>query len=135
MENDNLSNPINRLVEFGMSIAMAQQMVNVMNKANEGVKVPGKFQDFQARFLSRICRICSTINSVESRFCSKCGEKLLLENARVKICYCCNTTNETSSKFCIQCGAILETTVCISCYTENNSSSKFCKNCGKSLIK
>ena len=105
-----------------MSIAMAQHMVNVMNKANEGEKVPCKFQDFQSRFLSRICKICSTVNNVESRFCSKCGEMLLFENTQIKFCHGCNSTNELSAKFCIQCGAILEATVCKGCSTENNSS-------------
>lgn len=35
---------INKLVEFGMSIAVAQQMVKTMNDAMANMKVPGTFQ-------------------------------------------------------------------------------------------
>ena len=39
MEND--FNSIDRLVEFGMGIAVAQQMVNTMNYAMSNMAVPG----------------------------------------------------------------------------------------------
>jgi len=40
MENDSFFS-INRLVEFGMSLAVAQQMVNTMNSAINNMQVPG----------------------------------------------------------------------------------------------
>ena len=38
---DNNFNSIDRLVEFGMGMAVAQQMVNTMNYAMSNMKVPG----------------------------------------------------------------------------------------------
>ncbi len=38
---ENNFNSIDRLVEFGMGIAVAQQMVNTMNYAMSGMNVPG----------------------------------------------------------------------------------------------
>ena len=35
---------IDRLVEFGLGMAMAQQMVNVMNQSMRGMYVPGSIQ-------------------------------------------------------------------------------------------
>lgn len=34
--------PINRLVEFGLGISMAQQMVNMMNSTMQTMQVPGQ---------------------------------------------------------------------------------------------
>ncbi len=133
MDNDNLFDPINRMVEFGMGIAIAQQMVKSMNMTNDTVKVPGSFQDFHAKFLSRICRKCGNSNSVEARFCAKCGDKLLIESTQVKICLKCNASNEVTSKYCIDCGAALENFICSQCNTENPSTAKFCKNCGNKI--
>ena len=38
---DNSLNTIDRLVEFGMSLAVAQQMINTMNHCIAGMAVPG----------------------------------------------------------------------------------------------
>lgn len=42
--NDNSFYSINRLVEFGMGIAMAQQMIQVMNQSMKQMYVPGSMQ-------------------------------------------------------------------------------------------
>ena len=42
MDNSNFFS-INRLVEFGMGLAIAQQMVKTMNQSIETMKVPGSF--------------------------------------------------------------------------------------------
>ena len=133
MENDNLFDPINRMVEFGMGMAIAQQMVKSMNMTNENVKIPGSFQDFHTKYLSRICKTCGTSNTVESRFCSKCGDKLLIEAPKMKTCQKCNASNDATSKFCIDCGSTLESYICTQCNTENPSIAKFCKNCGNKM--
>ncbi len=41
MMNDDSFFSINRLVEFGMGLAIAQQMVNTMNEAMTSVHIPG----------------------------------------------------------------------------------------------
>ena len=41
---DNNFFSIDRLVEFGMGMAMAQQMVNVMNQSMQSMYVPGSIQ-------------------------------------------------------------------------------------------
>ena len=38
---------INRLVEFGMSMAVAQQMVNTMNDAMSNMQIQGSMNQFQ----------------------------------------------------------------------------------------
>ncbi len=42
--NDNNFFSVDRLVEFGMGIAMAQQMVNMMNQSMQQMYVPGSIQ-------------------------------------------------------------------------------------------
>ena len=42
--NDESFFSIDRLVEFGLGMAMAQQMVNVMNQSMRGMYVPGSIQ-------------------------------------------------------------------------------------------
>lgn len=42
--NDDSFYSIDRLVEFGLGMAMAQQMVNVMNQSMRGMYVPGSIQ-------------------------------------------------------------------------------------------
>ena len=42
--NDNNFFSVDRLVEFGMGMAMAQQMVNMMNKSMQQMYVPGSIQ-------------------------------------------------------------------------------------------
>ena len=133
MDNDNLFDPVNRMVEFGMGLAIAQQMVKTMNMTNENVKIPGNFQDFHAKYLTRICKTCGNSNPVESRFCSKCGDKLLIELPQIMMCQKCNASNDSMSKYCIECGTSLESCICAQCNTENPSSAKFCKNCGKKM--
>lgn len=47
MNNDSFFS-IDRLVEFGMSMAMAQQMVRVMNESMQSMYVPGSIQSMPA---------------------------------------------------------------------------------------
>ncbi len=45
-------NSVNKLIEFGMSLAIAQQMVKSMNEATTNMKIPGTFPNFlQPRLL------------------------------------------------------------------------------------
>ena len=46
--NDNSFYSIDRLVEFGMGMAMAQQMVRVMNETMQTMYVPGSIQSMPA---------------------------------------------------------------------------------------
>jgi hypothetical protein len=46
MNDDNFFS-INRLVEFGMGMAVAQQMVNTMNSAMSNMQVPGSMNPIQ----------------------------------------------------------------------------------------
>lgn len=45
MNDDNFFS-INKLVEFGMGMAVAQQMVKTMNEAMSTMKIPGTFQNY-----------------------------------------------------------------------------------------
>ncbi len=51
-----------------------------------------------------ICPNCSTINSVNARYCISCGQALPL------ICPVCGTVNPPNARFCNQCGTSLENT-------------------------
>jgi len=46
--NDNNFYSIDRLLEFGMGMAVAQQMVNVMNQSMQGMYVPGTMNAVQS---------------------------------------------------------------------------------------
>jgi hypothetical protein len=46
--NDDSFYSINRLMEFGMSMAVAQQMVQVMNQAMNNMQVPGAMNTIQS---------------------------------------------------------------------------------------
>jgi len=47
--NDNNFFSIDRLVEFGLGVSMAQQMVNVMNQSMKSMYVPGSIQSMPAK--------------------------------------------------------------------------------------
>ncbi len=47
-------NSVNKLIEFGMSLAIAQQMVKYMNEATTNMKIPGTFQNLMQPKLPKI---------------------------------------------------------------------------------
>ncbi len=47
--NDDYFFSVNRLVEFGLSLAISQQMVKTMNDAMTNMKTPGTFPNFQVQ--------------------------------------------------------------------------------------
>jgi len=133
MTDENLFSPIDKMVELGLGIAFAQQMVKAMNNVNETIKVPNSFTNFkQSQFLT-ICSKCGIHNSTNSKFCNNCGFELAKVNK--KTCSKCNFSNEITAKFCSECGNNLTCLICNDCKTENEYSAKFCQNCGKPLNK
>ena len=51
--NDNSFYSVDRLVEFGLGMAMAQQMVQVMNQAMQTMYVPGSIQAMPQKHVSQ----------------------------------------------------------------------------------
>jgi len=133
MTDENLFSPMDKMLELGLGIAFAQQMVKTMNNVNETVNVPGSFASFKQKQLLTICAKCGSHNSINSKFCNNCGFELAKGNK--KTCSKCNTANELSAKFCSECGNNLTSSNCKECNAVNELSAKFCQNCGKSLNK
>lgn len=73
------------------------------------------------------CNSCGHINKAQSKFCTKCGEKLIEE----KICENCGASNEIDAKFCSSCGnKLIKEVVCPSCKKELSEDARFCNFCG-----
>lgn len=74
-----------------------------------------------------VCTSCNKRNSLGSKFCSGCGEKLIKE----KRCPVCSNVVCFIDRFCCSCGASLsEIKYCDKCGSEISSDSKFCSKCG-----
>ena len=57
-----------------------------------------------------ICRKCGTSNVDGNKFCTNCGNELLIEKQQQKnICESCGSENKPTSKYCTVCGEKLKT--------------------------
>lgn len=76
------------------------------------------------------CMKCNSENLPSSKFCIKCGQKLLIEE---KMCPQCNIKKQSTAKFCTSCGFdfTLKELICSECKNSNSLNSKFCTKCGK----
>ena len=133
MSDESLFSPMDKMLELGLGIEFAQQMMKTMNSVNENVKVPGSFANFSQKQFLTVCTKCGVHNSANSKFCNNCGCELAKINKNA--CSKCNTANEAGAKFCVECGNNLSSNVCNDCKTENEYSAKFCQNGGKPLNK
>lgn len=73
------------------------------------------------------CSSCNARNSVNSKFCMSCGNKLFDD------CPGCNARLSKGTKFCSECGTNVNQAkqkICSGCNQEVESTAKFCNNCG-----
>lgn len=119
-----------RLLELGMGITMAKQMMDAVNAINDKAKTPNDPKDFFQNKLFKVCSNCGRYNYSVNKFCGDCGTKL---SSNERICDKCNTANDTDAKFCSNCGKDMKKLKCQKCGTENTLVSKFCKECGGAL--
>lgn len=68
------------------------------------------------------CPRCGSSNSLNAKFCSRCGAQLKVPETAV-VCPKCHTRNSSLSNFCRSCGTSLQP----------GKPMKFCPKCGKSL--
>ncbi len=76
------------------------------------------------------CRKCGEMNEEGDKFCSNCGEKLVV--AKIN-CYSCNALIDENVKFCPNCGSPMARKICPGCKKENPAGTKFCTECGSRL--
>lgn len=69
-----------------------------------------------------ICPRCGNSNSLNAKFCSRCGAQLKLPE-EAKICPKCHTRNSSAANFCRSCGTPLH----------GGEPTKICPQCGKEI--
>ena len=76
------------------------------------------------------CPKCQGMNEKGARFCTHCGEAMLVE----KRCPSCGVSVKAEAKFCNECGFKMGTKPkCSECQHENLPDAKFCVNCGNKM--
>ena len=77
------------------------------------------------------CPKCHADIPLESRFCSHCGNQMVIINK----CGACNADLPVEAGFCMVCGTKVEKheKKCDNCGTGNLPQAKFCNNCGERL--
>ena len=69
-----------------------------------------------------ICPHCNDSNSLNARFCARCGAKLVVPE-EVVVCHKCHTRNNPLANFCRNCGTPLK----------SNAMTKICPKCGREV--
>ena len=82
-----------------------------------------------------ICPHCNNSNSLNARFCARCGAKLVVPE-EVVVCHKCHTRNNPLANFCRNCGTPIKsgamTKICPKCGREVSSEENVCV-CGHSF--
>ena len=109
-----------------MGMMMPGMMMNQLNQQQQQyVQQQGKKPEDHAA-----CPKCQGINEKDARFCSHCGEAMLVE----KRCPSCGVSVSANAKFCNECGFKMGTKPkCSECNHENLPDAKFCVNCGNKM--
>ena len=83
-----------------------------------------------------ICPRCGNSNSLNAKYCSRCGAQLKVPTEAV-VCHKCHTRNSSLANFCRNCGATLkvgaQTKICPRCGREIGAAENMCA-CGYSFV-
>ena len=83
-----------------------------------------------------ICPRCGNSNSLNAKYCSRCGAQLKVPQEAV-VCPKCHTRNSSLANFCRNCGATLkvgaQTKICPRCGKEIGAEENVCA-CGYSFV-
>lgn len=83
-----------------------------------------------------ICPRCGNSNTLNAKYCSRCGAQLKVPEEAV-VCYKCHTRNSPLANFCRNCGTTLkvgsQTKICPRCGNEVGAAETVCK-CGYSFV-
>jgi membrane protease subunit (stomatin/prohibitin family) len=105
-------------IGLGAGMNMSQQMPTVMsNTSPTGI----------------FCPKCHTNNPAGTKFCSNCGENLVVQQTDEIKCHQCGADVQQGAKFCFECGASLLPKKCSECGEDILPKSKFCSKCGKEV--
>lgn len=106
-----------------MGMMMPGMMMNQLNQQQAAaLQQQGKKPEQYAS-----CPKCQGMNEKDARFCSHCGEAMVVE----KRCPSCGAAVHAEAKFCNECGFKMGTKPkCPECQHENLPDAKFCVNCG-----
>ena len=121
---------INAGIGVGMGVGLGQGFGKAMNDVVSNSLNPStSTQPIQQEPLI-VCKKCGVANSVNSKFCSKCGNQIV----ELNICPQCNHENAQNDCFCGKCGCkLLKEKTCPSCNASNSTDSVFCGKCGTKL--
>lgn len=139
---------VSKYAQFQMADAMRDLANNPGSGGNTagmmmGMMMPGmmfkQLQEGQADMLKQqgkkpenyiACPKCQGVNEKDSRFCTHCGEAMVVE----KRCPSCGTAVHAEAKFCNECGFKMGTKPkCGECGHENQPDARFCVNCGNGM--
>lgn len=83
-----------------------------------------------------ICPRCGNANTLNAKFCSRCGAQLRVPEEAV-VCHKCQTRNSGLANFCRNCGTTLrvgaQTKICPRCNREVDTKDNVC-SCGYSFV-
>ena len=88
------------------------------------------------------CNKCGFENNDNAKFCSWCGEKIIIEEEKKEEnkCPICGSANTADAKYCAVCGSQMSAKVaaeenkCYICGTVNKADAKYCAVCGSQMI-
>jgi len=117
-------------VGAGMGFGMGMMMPGMLSQAMQAGTQPAAAQASGPGVGTKACPKCGQQNSQSAKFCSGCGEKLLVAVQ----CPKCQSPNPAGVKFCSNCGAQLSATAkCPTCGKEQPAGTKFCQECGTKM--
>ncbi len=116
--------------ETGSTVGMAAGVGVMMPALMSRVFAPDQVELRTQPLDTVTCPKCHTDTPVQSRYCYRCGNPMVIQNA----CPSCRQELPSEAKFCFHCGAKLDARPhCPHCQAELIPGSHFCGSCGKAV--
>lgn len=116
--------------ETGNTVGMAAGVGVMMPALMSRVFAPDQVELRTHPLETVTCSKCHTDTPAQSRYCYRCGNPMVLQNA----CPSCRQELPSEAKFCFHCGARLDARPkCPHCQAELIPDSRYCGSCGKAV--